>query len=133
MTIFEKAIQLKDNAMKAREKERLDALKIVVSEFQRHPSKEPNDADAIAILKKLEADEIYMLAAKASATTSPFLEAIYSLLPKFASEIDIAEFMKTIDFSKLKNKMQAIGMVKSNFKGAVDSDMVKKMVEGWEV
>lgn len=131
MTIYENALKLKDAAMKARDKDKLDALKIIVSEFQRHPSKEPNDVDALAILKKLEADEVHMLFVRKIENGSHFLSAVQSLIPVFATEDDISEFMKTIDFSKLKNKMQAIGMVKSNFKGAVDSEMVKRMVEGW--
>lgn len=131
MTIYQTAVDRMYSAIKDRNKDVADAMKLIVAEFQRHSSKDLPDPAAISILKKLEADEVYMLTAKKAEVTSSFLTCVQSLIPTYASENDIAEFLKTVDFSKLKNKMQAIGMVKSNFNGAVDSDLVKRMVEGW--
>ena len=131
MTIFENVTNDLALAMKGPAETR-DALKLIVAEFQRGQSKTVPDEEAVKILQKLKKDELELLHAKGMGQ-SAFLRAIDVYLPATASEVDVAEFMKTIDFSKLKNKMQAIGMVKSNFKGAVDSEMVKRMVEEWTI
>jgi uncharacterized protein YqeY len=51
-------------------------------------------------------------------------------LPQIVFDSDIRVYLKTIDFSKLKNKMQAIGMCKNHFgNDCVDSNLVKNIIE----
>jgi hypothetical protein len=55
-----------------------------------------------------------------------------SYLPKEIGEAQIINWItKNVDFNKLKNKMQAIGMVKKEFGQTVNPMLVKNIVENW--
>jgi len=55
-----------------------------------------------------------------------------SYLPKEIGEAEIIDWITSnVDFSKLNNKMQAIGMVKKEFGQAVNPVLVKNIVESW--
>jgi len=55
-----------------------------------------------------------------------------SYLPKEIGEAEIIDWITdNIDFSKLKNNMQAIGIVKKEFGQTVNPVMVKNIVESW--
>lgn len=57
-----------------------------------------------------------------------FINLCEEILPKEATEEDIKNFLKTVDFSQFKNKMQAIGLVTKHFNGNVDGNLVKSIV-----
>jgi len=50
-------------------------------------------------------------------------------LPKEVDKKEIIDFLETIDFNNLKNKMQAIGIVQKHFKGNVDNKLVKDIIQ----
>ena len=64
--------------------------------------------------------------------TSMNISIAQSYLPEEIGEAKIIDWItKNIDFSKLKNNMQAIGLVKNHFGGAVNPVLVKNIVESW--
>jgi len=63
--------------------------------------------------------------------TSLTIEHIQSYLPKALTEVEITAWIKdNIDFSQFKNKMQAMKPIMAHFKGAVDGNVVKKIIQG---
>ena len=64
-----------------------------------------------------------------TSTLKPLCE---SYLPKKATRQELLEFITTIDFSKLKNKMQAVGMTKKHFGVAAEGKLVMDIVQNIE-
>ena len=80
-------------------------------------------------LNTLQKDTIVKLGDK---LTSVKISIAESYLPKEIGEGEIMNWItKNIDFTKLKNNMQAIGIVKKHFGGAVNPVLVKNIVESW--
>jgi uncharacterized protein YqeY len=66
-------------------------------------------------------------------TTSSFLEFIDSYLPKQITADDIKVWLDAnVDFSKLKNKMQSVGLVVKQFGQSVDGNLVKEVVQNYD-
>jgi uncharacterized protein YqeY len=105
-------------------------LRIIVGELQRQPKKILSDDEVIRILKKLEKSEIELLDLGGASTDRAFLAILNLYLPEETSGDEIKVWIKeNIDFSKLRNKMQAVGMVMKHFGSSVDGGVVKKIVE----
>ena len=80
-------------------------------------------------LNKLQKEKISELGDN---LTSIKISIAQSYLPKEIGEEEIINWITdNIDFSKLKNNMQAIGIVKKEFGGAVNPVLVKNIVESW--
>jgi len=80
-------------------------------------------------LNKLQKEKINELGDK---LTSIKINIAKSYLPKEVSEEEIIEWITSnIDFSKLKNKMQAIGITKKHFGESINPVLVKNIVESW--
>jgi len=62
--------------------------------------------------------------------TSYVIEIAQSYLPKQVTEKEVIEFIKTIDFSKFKNKMQAMGLIMKQFPGS-DGNFIKSILVKW--
>ena len=75
-------------------------------------------------VKKLVNDKILELGDK---LTSTLIEVAQSYLPKQAGEEEILEYIKTIDMSKFKNKMQAMGLIMKQFPG-LDGNVAKSIL-----
>lgn len=103
-------------------------VRIILGEMDRM-SKEPTDDDVLKILKNLKKLELEMLE-HSGKTTSSFLEFIDLYLPKQITAEDIKAWIAiNVDFSKLKNKMQAVGLVVKQFGQSVDGNLVKEVVQ----
>ena len=116
---------------------RRNNIKFLVGQFQRvakNKEKIAEDSEAIKIIKNLYAlmKEITLLSLKKDGyeyfEVVDFIVLCEELLPKEATEEDIRNFLKTVDFSGLKNKMQAVGMTTKHFNGNVDGNLVKTIV-----
>ena len=106
-------------------------LRIILGEMDRM-TKEPTDDDVLKILKNLKKLECEMLE-HSGKTTSSFLEFIDSYLPKQITADDIKVWLAAnVDFSKLKNKMQAVGLVVKQFGQAADGNLVKEVVQNYD-
>lgn len=116
-------------SMKAKDEARTSALRVLIGEFQRQLKKELTDAEVIGIIRKLiKAEEETLATLKAP--KSSYLEILEAYLPKEPSEGEIREWIAAnIDFAQFKNKMQAMKPIMAHFAGAVDGDLVRRILE----
>ena len=86
------------------------------------------DEQAIRVLKGIISGEekLLELVPNTVSTLKPLAE---TYLPKKATREELLTFIATIDFSQLKNKMQAIGIVKKHFGILVDGQMVNNIIQ----
>jgi len=125
--------QIKSNltaAMKAKDEEKKDTLRVILGEFGRLDKKELSDDEVVKILKKLMKSEKEVLEKKGDETDSRFIKIIENYLPKMATEADITKWIEqNIDFSEFKNKMQAMGLIMKHFGVTADGNAVKKILQ----
>lgn len=120
--------QLK-GAMKAKNKDKVGAIRILVGEFQRQPEKELSDDQVVGIIKKLIKSERELLAA-AGEKCSGFLTVMESFLPRQASEEDVRAWIdENVDFSKFSNQMQAMKPIMAHFGSSADGNIVKQVLQ----
>jgi uncharacterized protein YqeY len=117
-------------AIKAKDEEKKDTLRVILGEFGRLDKKELSDDEAVKILKKLIKSEKEVLEKKGDETDSRFIKIIENYLPKMATEADITKWIEqNIDFSEFKNKMQAMGLIMKHFGATADGNAVKKILQ----
>lgn len=134
---------MKELALTAKEGStaRRNNIKFIIGLFQnasKNKEKTVDDTEAIKIIKNIlksvkevTIPNILKTKDKGSSDYSEscdFVELCESILPQEASEEDIRNFLKTVDFSGLKNKMQAVGLVNKHFNGNVDGNLAKNIV-----
>jgi uncharacterized protein len=116
-------------AMKARETERVGAIRIIIGEFGRQSTKDLSDDQVIAIIKKLIKSEKELLASSGK-ESSGYLSVLEGYLPKQASEEEIRKWIVgNIDFAAFKNKMHAMRPIMAHFGPAADGNMVKEILQ----
>ena len=130
MTIQEKIKQDLAVAIKAKDVERKDALRVAMGEFGRSDKKELPDDDVIKTLKKLIKSEKELLQQKGEGENSPFIDVLNAYLPQMAGEAEISAWIKEhVDFSQYKNKMQAMGPIMKHFGANADGNMVREILQ----
>jgi uncharacterized protein len=118
-------------AMKARDEEKKEVLRVVMGEFARQAAKQVPDAEVIQILKKLIKSEKEVLAQTPGADTNRYIEVIEGYLPKMVTEEEISAWIdQNIDFAQFNNKMQAMKPIMAHFGSAADGNMVKTVLQG---
>jgi len=128
MTISKKLREMLKEAIKSNDIELKENIRLVLGEFDRI-SKSISDEDEMKVLHKLKNSEIEILGYSGE-TTSSLLEFVKPFLPNQIGEEDIIKWINdNVNFSLLKNKNQAIGMVARHFGKEVDGKMVKKIIE----
>jgi len=116
-------------AMKAKETERVGAIRIIIGEFGRQSTKDLNDDQVIAIIKKLIKSERELLGSSGK-DSSEYLTILEGYLPKQASEDEIREWIAAnIDLAGFKNKMQAMRPIMAHFGSAADGNTVKNILQ----
>jgi uncharacterized protein YqeY len=116
-------------AIKAKDEEKKDALRVILGECGRLDKKELSDDETIKILKKLIKSEKEMLEKKGVETDSIFIRVIENYLPKMATQAEITHWIEQhVDFSEFKNKMQAMGLIMKHFGSTADGNAVKKIL-----
>ena len=119
-------------AMKARDTDRTGAIRILMGEFGRQREKVLSDEQVIGIVKKLIKSERELLAAQGE-EGSPFLDIMEEYLPRQASEEEIQDWIaKNIDFTSFVSRMQAMKPVMQHFGSAVNGNVVKKVLQGFD-
>ena len=117
-------------AIKARDENQKETLRVILGEFARLDKKELSDDEAIKILKKLTKSEKELQEKKGDETDSEFIKIIENYLPKMATETEITIWIEqNIDFSEFKNKMQAMGLIMKHFGATADGNTVKKILQ----
>lgn len=105
------------------------ALNVIVGELQRQPTKELSDAQVLNIIKRLIKYEEERLRHYSTISTTEYLNILKSYVPQQVDIAEIEEWIKNnIDFSKLKNKMQAIGIVGRHFGSSASNELIKEVV-----
>jgi len=130
MTLQERIVKDLRNSIKSSEEdlEKYYSLKVIVGEIQRAPKKELSDDEVIKILKTLQKYEIENIT-RAEMATSDYLEIIEYYLPEQIAEEEIIKWIKlNIDFSKFKNKLQAVSPTMREFGNSTSGSIVKKII-----
>lgn len=117
-------------AMKARDEEKKNILRVIMGEFGRQAGKELPDEEVIGIIKKLIKSEKEVIAQSGEGGDNRFIEVAEAYLPKMADEEEISAWIDAnIDFSQFKNKMQAMKPIMAHFGAAADGNLVKKVLQ----
>ena len=90
-----------------------------------------NDVQVIRVLTGIIVGETKLLEILKEAT-STLIPLCNSYLPKKASRQELLEFITTIDFASLKNKMQAVGITKKHFGVAADGKLIMDIIQNIE-
>ncbi|RJQ86897.1 MAG: hypothetical protein C4519_01475 [Desulfobacteraceae bacterium] len=118
------------SAMKARDEEKKNILRVVMGEFGRQTRKDIPDSEVIQILKKLIKSEKEVLAQTGGPETNQFVEVVEGYLPKQATEEEISAWIdENIDFSQFNNKMQAMKPIMAHFGSSADGNLVKQVLQ----
>jgi uncharacterized protein len=116
-------------AMKAKDADRKDVLRVIMGEFGRQDQKEIGDADVIKIVKKLVKSEKEVLERSGASEPSPFITIAEGYLPQLAGEEEIRAWISdNIDFDQFNNKMQAMKPIMQHFGSNADGNLVKKIL-----
>jgi hypothetical protein len=116
-------------AMKAKDADRKEVLRVIMGEFGRQDKKEISDADVIKIVKKLVKSEKEVLERSGASEPSPFITIAESYLPQLAGEEQIRSWIsENIDFAQFNNKMQAMKPIMQHFGSNADGNLVKKVL-----
>ncbi len=130
MTIQKQIKQDLSGAIKAKDPQKKDTLRVIMGEFGRLDKKELSDDEAIKIMIKLMKSEKELLEIKGDETDSEFIRIIETYLPKRASEEEIVRWVEqNVDFSEFKNKMQAMSIIMKHFGASADGNEVKKILQ----
>jgi uncharacterized protein len=124
-------------AIKDMDTEKKNNLRIIIGEFSRGATKVLSDDECVKVLKKLVKSQIELKgilersgAVYTLRSVNNFLDFLNSYLPKQASDDDIKKWVQNnIDFSKYKNKMQAMKDVMGHFGATVDGNNVKNILQ----
>jgi len=120
-------------AIKNKDTIRLGNLRIILGEFQRGKTKNISEMESVRILRRLEKLENEVLVIgldEMAGVTSEFLDIVREFLPTQVPEDTLVIWIKNnIDFSRLKNKFEAVGITMKSFpQGSVDGGVLKNII-----
>ncbi|MEN8135393.1 MAG: GatB/YqeY domain-containing protein [Thermodesulfobacteriota bacterium] len=116
-------------AMLAKDTARISTLRIIMGEFARQPNKELTDKEVQGVIRKLVKSETEMLTIN-GAESSDYMQVLESYLPKQPTEAEIRDWVTAnINIGDFANKMQAMKPIMTNFGGAADGNLVRKILE----
>jgi uncharacterized protein YqeY len=120
-------------AMKAKDAERCNAIKMVLGEIPRLNKKKDEkvtEEDINKIITKLIKSEIVMLEYSGlDESKSEYLNTLKGFLPKMMSEKEIEEWiLDKIDLSAYNNPMQAMKSIMKELKGKADGNVVRNVL-----
>lgn len=121
-------------AMKAKDAERCNAIKMVLGEVPRLNKKKDDpvtEEEINGIITKLIKSEVALLEyAKMDETKSEYLSVLRSYLPKMMTVEEIRTWvLDNVDFSAYNNKMKAMGFIMKGLQGKADGNVVKKVLD----
>lgn len=116
-------------AMKARDGEKKDTLRVIMGEFGRQAEKEISDADVIKIVKKLVKSEKEVMERTGATEPTAFIKVAESYLPQMATEEELRTWISAnVNFDDFKNKMMAMKPIMQHFGANADGNIVKKVL-----
>ena len=131
MTLQEQIKKDLSSAIKAKDEEKKSTIRVIIGELGRQDKKEFSDDEVIRILKKLIKSERETIEKRGDSSDSEFIKIVENYLPKMASEEEIKVWIsQNVDFSQLKNKMQAMKPIMQHFGSTADGNTVRRILEG---
>jgi hypothetical protein len=95
-------------------------------------AEEITDDEIVGIIQGLVKSEQIVLAAK-KASGSEYLRILEAYLPRPASDEQIVAWIRAnVDFSRYKNRMQAMGAIMQHFGKAADGKRVNRILAEWQ-
>ena len=129
MSLQEKIRADLKEAMLSKDTARISTLRIIMGEFARQAKKELTDKDVQGVIRQLVKSESEMLAIS-GAESSDYMRILEGYLPKQPTEAEIRDWITAnIKIDEFANKMQAMKPIMSNFGGAADGNLVRKILE----
>jgi uncharacterized protein YqeY len=120
-------------AMKLKDEDRKNALRIVMGELGRQDAKEIEDEVVIGVIRKLLKAAKETQAHSKMAEPSAYMKVLESYLPAQATEGEIRDWIQTnVDFSQFRNKMQAMGTIMQHFGSRADGNTVRQVLQSIE-
>lgn len=117
------------DAIKAKDVDRREALRVILGEFDRQGKKTMTDEEVSGVLRKLAKSERETLDLKGE-PDSAFIRTVEAYLPQKASDEEIAAYIReNIDFAAFKNTMQAMGPIMKHFGERADGHAVKRVLQ----
>jgi len=130
MTLQEQIKKDLMQAMKDKDDEKKNTLRVVMGEFGRAETKTLSDDAVVKIIKKLIKSERETLTQSGRPADSRYIEILESYLPKMASDNELRQWITgNIDFSQYKNKIQAMKDIMGHFGATADGSRVKKILQ----
>ena len=129
MSLQEKIRADLKEAMLSKDTARISTLRIIMGEFARQAKKELIDKDVQGVIRQLVKSETEMLAIS-GAESSDYMRILESYLPKQPTEAEIRDWISgNINLGDFASKMQAMKPIMTNFGGAADGNLVRKILE----
>jgi len=129
MTIHEQIKKDLMLAMKEKDEQKKNTLRVLMGEFARSDKKELSDDEVIGVIKKLVKSERETLGLSGGKGDNRYIEILEAYLPSMATEADIRAFIaEHIDFASYKNKMQAMKDIMNHFGATADGSQVKTIL-----
>ena len=130
MTLQEQIKKDLTSAIKAKDEEKKSTIRVIIGELGRQDKKELSDDEVIRILKKLIKSERETIEKRGDSSDSEFIRIAENYLPRMATEEEIKTWIsQNVDFSQLKNKMQAMKPIMQHFGSKADGNTVRKILE----
>lgn len=128
MTLQEKLKIDLHAAMKEKDEIKKQAIRLIMGELARQSKKDFTDDEIIAIIRKMVKNEKEVMELTSQHTT-PLIYILESYLPVLVNDETVMEWItENIDFSKFKNKMQAMGVIMKHFGTTVEGNSVKQLL-----
>lgn len=131
MTLQERIKKDLTLAIKNKDEEKKEAVRVILGELARGEQKVLSDDQVIKILGKLKKSEQEVMEKTGAKEDSAFLKIVDGYLPKMATEEEIRAWIKeNVDFSAFKDKMQAMRPIMQHFVGRADGNAVRRILQG---
>ncbi|MFZ7128574.1 MAG: GatB/YqeY domain-containing protein [Desulfobacterales bacterium] len=130
MSLQEKIHADLKTAMKEKQEDRKEAIRVILGEFARSEQKVLSDEEVVRVLRKLQKSEREVMEKRGVQEPSAYLRVIESYLPEMADESEIRDWIAAnVDFSVYKNKMQAMGQIMKHFGSRADGNEVRRILQ----
>ena len=121
-------------AMKLKDEDRKNALRIIMGELGRQEAKQIEDDVVIGVIRKLLKSERETQAHSGTEEPNAYMKVLQGYLPAQADETEIRAWIQAnVDFGQYRNKMQAMGAIMQHFGSRADGNTVRQILQQLEV
>lgn len=117
-------------AIKEKNNFKRDGIRLILGEIARLDTKEPTEQQIVKIIKKLITSETEVHRIAPTSDGVKYIDYLKGCLPELLTRQEIIDYIiANVDFTQLKNKMQAVGIVTKSLGSKVDGKMVSEIVK----